>query len=174
MDIDWESLWIPSEPLLEIVIRGSAIYLALFFALRFLPRRTIGGVGPSDLLVIVLIADAVQQGMAGGYHSITEGLVLAGVICAWATFIDRLDYRFPHWNLAQAGPMKLIANGKFLRKNLERQQITEEELCAQLRQHGQDSPEGVASAVLEGDGHVSVILRNREQLRHAPRASGEK
>jgi uncharacterized membrane protein YcaP (DUF421 family) len=159
MEIDWETLFVPSHSLLEIVIRGSFIYLALFIAMRFLPRRTIGAMGPSDLLVVVLIADAVQNGMAGDYHSITEGLVLAAVIFGWATVIDWLDFRFPHWHLAEAGPLQVISNGKLLHQNLRRQMITEDEVISQLRQHGQESAKNVASAYLEGDGHLSVILR---------------
>jgi uncharacterized membrane protein YcaP (DUF421 family) len=164
-DIDWSSLFVPSESVIEIVIRGTVIYLALFLTMRFLPRRTIGAMGPSDLLVVVLIADAVQNGMSGSYESITEGIVLAGVIFGWATFIDWLDFKFPHWHIAQAGPLPLVSNGKILHKNMKRQQITEEELMSQLRQHGQDSPEAVTKAVLEGDGHFSVILRHREPLK---------
>jgi uncharacterized membrane protein YcaP (DUF421 family) len=161
--MDWEALFIPTDSLLGIVIRGTCIYLALFFALRVLPRRTVGAMGPSDLLVIVLLADAVQNGMAGEYHSITEALVLVAVIFAWATFIDWLDFKFPHWHLASAGPLPIIANGKLLHDNMKRQQITEDEVLSQLRQHGQESPRLVAKAYLEGDGHFSVILRSRDE-----------
>ncbi|HUP29408.1 MAG TPA: DUF421 domain-containing protein, partial [Usitatibacter sp.] len=84
-DIDWSSLFVPSGSIVEIVIRGTIIYLALFLAMRFLPRRTAGAMGPSDLLVVVLIADAVQNAMSGSYESITEGAMLAFVIFGWAT-----------------------------------------------------------------------------------------
>jgi uncharacterized membrane protein YcaP (DUF421 family) len=84
MGIDWEKLLVPSGSLAEIVIRGTVIYLALFAAVRLLPRRTVGSLGSSDLLVLVVIADAVQNGMAGEYRSITEGLALAGTIFGWA------------------------------------------------------------------------------------------
>jgi uncharacterized membrane protein YcaP (DUF421 family) len=164
-DIDWSALFVPSESLVEIVIRGTVIYLALFLAMRFLPRRTIGAMGPSDLLVVVLIADAVQNAMAGSYESITEGIVLAMVIFGWATLIDWLDYKLPHLHIAQAGPLPVIINGQLMRKNMQRQQVTEEEVMSQLRQHGQDSPEGVTRAVLEGDGHFSVILRHGKPLK---------
>lgn len=65
-DLDWSTLLIPTESLVEIAIRGTVVYLVLFLAMRLLPRRTIGALGPSDLLVVVLIADAVQNAMAGG------------------------------------------------------------------------------------------------------------
>lgn len=159
-DIDWSALFVPTESVIALVIRGSFIYLALFLSLRFLPRRTIGALGPSDLLVIVLIADAVQNGMSGGYQSITEAVILAAVIFGWATLIDWLDFKFPERHIASAAPVTVIVNGRMLHKNMARQQITEDELIEQLRQHGQDSPANVARAVIEGDGHVSVILRH--------------
>jgi uncharacterized membrane protein YcaP (DUF421 family) len=161
----WETLFIPSESVLEIFIRGTAIYLVLFSAFRFLPRRTIGVMGPADLLVVVLIADAVQQGMAGGYKSITEALVLAGTIIGWAIVIDWLDFKFPRWHLAAAGPLQIVSNGELLRENMKRDKITEDEVMSQLRQHGQDSPRSVAKAFVEGDGHFSVILRSREPMK---------
>lgn len=159
MDVDWQALFIPSGSLVELFIRGSAVYLALFLVLRVLPRRTMGGMGPSDILIIVLIADAVQEAMAGKYESITEGLVLAATILSWAVAIDWLDYRFPKLHLSDGKEIPLIRNGRIIRRNLDRQKITEDEVMAQLRQHGLSSEKDVEAAYLEGDGHVSVLLR---------------
>ncbi|HUP29045.1 MAG TPA: YetF domain-containing protein, partial [Usitatibacter sp.] len=128
---------------------------------------TAGAMGPSDLLVVVLIADAVQNAMSGSYESITEGAMLAFVIFGWATLIDWLDYKFPDLHIAEAAPKTLVLNGKFMRKNMARQLVTEEEVLAQLRQHGQESPQAVARAVMEGDGHISVILKNRGEVQPA-------
>lgn len=157
-DVDWSALFVPGGSLLEIAIRGTIIYLALFLVMRFLPRRTMGQASASDILVIVLIADAVQNAMSDDYRSITEGLALAGVIIAWTLLIDWLDLRFPHWNLASGKELPLIEDGKLIHRNLERQLITEEELMAQLRLHGLDSTRNVRRAFIEGDGHFSVLL----------------
>ena len=82
MGIDWQEIFIPSGSLLAIFVRGTIIYLVLFATMRLLPRRTIGTMGASDVLVIVLIADAVQNGMSDEYKSVTEGLFLALVLTA--------------------------------------------------------------------------------------------
>ena len=158
-EIDWQQILIPSGSVLEIFVRGTIIYLALFVTMRFIPRRAIGSMGPSDLLVVVLIADAVQNGMSDGYESVTEALVLAATIIGWALFIDWLDHRFPQWHLAEGKPLPLISEGKLMVENMKRQQITEGEVMAQLRQHGLDSPRTVVSAFLEGDGRISVLTR---------------
>jgi uncharacterized membrane protein YcaP (DUF421 family) len=160
-EVDWGRLLVPSGSLAEIAIRGSVIYLILFAVMRFLPRREVGGVSASDILVIVLIADAVQEGMAGRYESITEGLLLAATIFFWATVIDFLDFRFPQLKLAEGGPTPIVREGRLLRKHMERQKVTEEEVMAQLRQHGYQRLDEVSAAYIEGDGHFSVIGRRR-------------
>ena len=165
-ELDWQEILVPSKSVLEMFVRGTMIYLVLFATMRFLPRRTIGGMGPSDLLVVVLIADAVQNGMSHDYESVTEGIVLAFTIFGWAFLIDWLDHRFPHWHVAEGRPLLLVSNGELVRDNLRRQQITEEEVMAQLRQHGLDTPRNVVSAFLEGDGRISVLTRSERA--HSP------
>lgn len=171
LGIDWAGLFVPSGSLAEIVVRGTVIYLVLFVAMRLLPRREIGGMGAADILVVVLIADAVQNGMSGEYRSVTEGVLLAAVIFGWASLIDWLDYRFPHWHLAEAKEIPLIRNGQLLRRNMARDHITEEEILAQLRMHGIEGTEDVAAAYLEGDGRLSVILRGKRQHLAPPPSS---
>ena len=158
-EVDWSELFVPSGSLAAIAIRGTIVYLVLFTAMRLLPRRTIGQASASDLLIIVLIADAVQNAMAGEYRSITEGVLLAAVIIGWALLIDWLDHRFPHLQLSGGKELLLIEDGKLLRRNMARQLITEEEVLAQLRQHGLDSPAQVRKGYIEGDGHFSLLLR---------------
>jgi len=158
-DVDWSRLFAPSGSLLEVFLRGSVIYLVLFTLMRVLPRREVGGVAASDILVIVLIADAVQNGMAGKYESITEGVVLAGTIYFWSTLIDWVDFRFPDLRLAEGRPVAVIRNGRLMRKNMEREKVTEDEVMAQLRLHGYRNLGEVVAAYIEGDGHFSVLGR---------------
>ena len=167
-ELDWSRLVVPSESLVEIALRGTIIYLVLFAAMRVLPRRTLAEAGPSDLLVIVLIADAVQNAMAGEYRSISEGLLLAGTIIGWALLIDWLDHRYPHWHLSAGEPLILIDDGKLVHANLRRQLITEDEVMAQLRQHGIDSPKHVRKGFIEGDGHFTLLLHGGIPLRKPP------
>lgn len=171
-DVDWAKLFVPTLPLMEVFIRGSLIYLVLFFVMRVLPRREVGGLGAADVLVIVIIADAVQNGMSGKYESITEGLLLAGTIFGWATLIDWLDYRFPSLHLAEGPPLLVVRKGRLVRRNMRHEQVTEDEVMAQLRQHGYESLEDVAAAYIEGDGQFSVIgKRSGRDRPHKPRAA---
>src|SRR5688572_25946632 len=81
--VDWNKIFIPDTPLLEIFVRGSIMYLALFFVLRFVLKRQAGSVGITDLLVVVLMADAAQNAMADDYKSLPDGLALIGTLVFW-------------------------------------------------------------------------------------------
>lgn len=103
--------------------------------------------------------------MQGGADTLTEGLLLAAVVVGWATFIDCLDYKLPSWNITSARPKELVRNGKLLQENMAREHITEDEVMAQLRQHGLASAKDVVVAYIEGDGHMSVIVKGGTPLK---------
>jgi uncharacterized membrane protein YcaP (DUF421 family) len=157
LKIDWHSAFVPTTSLVEIVLRGTLVYLLLFFILRVL-RREAGALGISDLLVVVLIADAAQNGMAGEYKSVTEGALLVATIAAWDYLIDWLSYHFPGFGrLLRPAPLPLVKDGQLLRRNMRRELISTEELMSQLREQGVESLSDVKRCYLEGDGHISVI-----------------
>jgi uncharacterized membrane protein YcaP (DUF421 family) len=159
LQIDWKSVFIPSSRVAEIFLRGTIVYLFLFFGLRFF-RREAGALGISDLLVVVLIADAAQNAMSAEYKSITEGLVLVMTIVGWDYFLDWLAYKFPKARrILRAAPLPLVKDGRMLRRNMRKELITEEDLMSQLREQGVESVEEVKACYLEGDGHISVITR---------------
>jgi uncharacterized membrane protein YcaP (DUF421 family) len=160
--MDWEGLFVPGGSILELVVRGTVLYLALFVMLRLLPRRQLGSLGVSDVLVIVLIADAAQNGLAGEYTSITEGIVLVATILFWDYMIDFIDHRFPGLHLNTSRPKLLVENGRLFKRNMERENMSEDDLMSQLRQHGIEHLRDVKRAYAEGEGHISVI-RARNQ-----------
>jgi uncharacterized membrane protein YcaP (DUF421 family) len=167
MQVDWGSMFIPTIHVGEIILRGTIIYLFLFFLLRVL-RREAGAIGISDLLVVVLIADAAQNAMASVYKSITEGIVLIATIVFWDYFLDWLGYRIPQVRrLLRPAAMLLIKDGQLQRRNMRHEMITEEEMMAQLREQGIETLGEVKKCYLEGDGHISVIKKgsNKEEPR---------
>ncbi len=145
-------------PAWELIVRGTMIYWFLFLLFRFVLRRDPGSNGLADILLVVLISDATQNGMAGEYKSIAEGMVLIGTIAAWNVWIDWMSFRFPWFiKFAEARMIPLIRHGRILRANLQRQMITEEDLKRQLRLQGVEDPQRVKHAALESDGSVSVV-----------------
>jgi len=158
--VDWAGMFGLSVPPLEIVIRGSAMYLFLFLMFRVVVRRRVGAVGMADILVLVIVADAAQNGMSGEYKSVTDGAILVGTILAWDMLIDWLNYRVPALrNWLEAPPLLLVRDGRLLHRNLRHEFVTEEELEAKLRQKGVKDVSEVAEARMESDGEISVIKR---------------
>jgi uncharacterized membrane protein YcaP (DUF421 family) len=156
--IDWQSMFVPTESILEIVIRGTIMYLAMYFLLRIF-RRQSGNIGIADLLVIVVIADAAQNGMAGDSKSITEAVILILTIILWDFFFDWLGYKSAFIDkYLSPNPLLLVENGRILRRNLEKELITEDELMSALRQQGQEDLKAVKKCYLESNGRFSVLL----------------
>ena len=174
MSVDWNSVFMPTIGIAEIVLRGTIMYLGLFAVLRFVGRRQAGNFGPADLLVIVLIADAAQNGLGKEYGSVTEGLTLVLTIVGWEYLIDWLQYRYPALRPILTAPsLTLIEDGRVDRSNLRHELLTEDELCSQLREKNVLSYSEVKIAKLEGDGRLSVIkgIHERQEKRPALRVA---
>jgi uncharacterized membrane protein YcaP (DUF421 family) len=160
LSLDWGEIFGLTVSPLELIVRGTAMYLMLFVLFRVVIRRRVGAVGMADILVLVIIADAAQNGMSGEYRSVTEGLILVGTILAWNALIDWLNFRVPAlqgW--LEPPPLLLVHNGRLLHRNLRHEFVTEEELRSKLREKGVADLSEVAQAHMETDGTISVIKR---------------
>jgi uncharacterized membrane protein YcaP (DUF421 family) len=169
-EVDWHSLFVPTVSLLELVLRGSLMYLVVFAMMRFF-RRESGALSTADLLVLVVVADAAQNAMASEYHSVTEGTILVGTIVSWNYGLDWLAYRFPRVRrLLNPPPLLLIENGRLQRRNLRAEMLTEADLAGHLREQGIEDFAEVSRCYLEGDGHLSVIKRSSAEDARPPKA----
>lgn len=158
--IQWEQMLTFTVSPVELFIRGTLTYLFLFCLFRFVVHRDVGGLGVSDLLVLVIIADASQNAMAGEYKSIVDGFVLIGTIIGWSFALNQLSYRFEvvrRFMLPR--PLCLIRDGIKQERNLKRELIADEELKEMLREHEIENIADVKRAYLEADGQVTVIKK---------------
>jgi uncharacterized membrane protein YcaP (DUF421 family) len=159
--VDWRSIFVPDTPILEIVVRGTLVYLALFLILRVVLKREAGGISITDILVVVLIADAAQNAMAGDYKSLPDGVLLVGVLVFWSFALDWLAFHVPAFGrFVHPPPLPLVRDGRILRRNLRKELVSEDELMSMLREQGVSELADVAEAHLEGDGKVSVIQKD--------------
>jgi uncharacterized membrane protein YcaP (DUF421 family) len=161
--IDWRGIFVPEYSLLEMVVRGTLMYLVVFVLVRVMSKRQIGGLGPSDVLVIVLLAEVAGNGFtASDYRSVSEGAVLAATLLGWTYVLEWLGNRFPAVErLIREPKLKLVENGRMLRRNMQAELITREELLSQLREKGLEDCKDVAAAYMEADGRISVIKKKR-------------
>jgi len=162
IQVDWKSVFVPSLSLFEVILRGSLIYLFLFVVLRLL-RRGAGAIGISDLLVVVLIADAAQNALGSEYRSVTEGVVLVLTIVGWDYLFDWLGFRIPGLRpLLRPPALLLIKDGKLQKRNLRKEMLNEEELLGELREQGVADIEDVKFSFMESNGHISVVKKNKK------------
>lgn len=142
----------------EIVVRGTAVYWLLFLIFRFILRRDIGSVTVADVLVLILIADASQNAMAGEYRTVSEGTLLIATIVGWNYALDWASFHSP-WlsRLASPPPLLLVRHGRVLMRNLQQELLTTDELMSKLRSQGVDDVSKVRKAYMESDGTISVL-----------------
>jgi uncharacterized membrane protein YcaP (DUF421 family) len=161
--IDWNVMFVPTRNLLEFVVRGSLMYLLILAGFRMF-RREAGELSVSDLLVVVLIADAAQNGMADEYKSVTEGVTVVATIFGWNFVLDWLAYRSRFvYRLLHPPSLLLVRNGHIQHRNLRSELITRQDLLVQLREQGVEDVRSVKKAYLESDGRVSVIRNDTHQ-----------
>ena len=142
----------------ELVVRGTAVYWFLFLLFRFVLRRDAGSDAIADIMMLVLIADASQNAISGGYETLADGAVVVMTLAAWNYLLDWVSYRSPAMRrLLQPSPLMLVRNGQVLRANLRREMVTTDELMAAMRQQGIDNIALVKSARMEADGLITVI-----------------
>lgn len=158
LNIDWQDIFVPSVPVLEIVIRGSIMYLVLFALLRLTFRRIGGSIGLADVLMIALVAAAAQNAIAREHRSVTDGVLLIATIAFWSYTLDWLGHHSPAFQkFYHPPPLLLVRNGRLIHRNMRLELITEDELMTQLRRAGFDNLEEVTEAFMEGDGSITFV-----------------
>ena len=159
---DWSSLFALEAPLLETLLRATVVFLAIFVLMRVIGQREAGGLGITDVLLVVLVAEATAGGLGRTSESLTDSILLVATILLWSLVIDAVAYRSPRLaRILKARPRPLIQDGRPNRKVLRRELMSEDELMAQMRLHGVTSVDDVERAYLEPNGMISVIRRDR-------------
>jgi len=147
--------------LLEIFLRTGLIYAAVMIGMRLSGKREIGQMTPLDLVLLLLIANAVQNAMTGPDTTLTGGLTAAATlffINAMVALITRKSSKVRHF--VEGSPTPLIHHGKILEGNLAREKLSKDELYEALREHGISEAGDVELAMLEIDGSISTLRKD--------------
>ncbi|MET8114412.1 DUF421 domain-containing protein [Streptomyces prasinus] len=157
---DWNAVFVPSVPPLELFVRGTVSFLVLLAMMRVIGQRESGGLGVSDILLVVLVAEAMAPGLEGDSSAIPDGLLVAATIVFWSLTIDAVAYRWSFLaHILKARPRPLVEDGRLNRRAMRRELMTEEEVRVQLRLHGVDDLSDISRAYLEPNGMISIIQR---------------
>jgi len=158
-----------------VVVRTIVVYVALLVGLRLAGKRELGQLTSFDLVVILLVSNAVQNAMVGPDTSLVGGLVAAATLLLVNQLVGRLDLQWPWLHRQLVGQPSLLVNrGRFVDDHLRREGLTRDEVFEALREHGVTSLDQVQMAVLEVDGTISVVPAEAQTSRTRRRVRGRK
>ena len=155
------------EPLLDVTLRSLTVYLFMLLCLRLFGKNQLSQLNAGDVILLLLISNAVQNAMVGENTSLEGGLIAALVLFSANFLLKRLMFRnktVRDW--VEEEPRILVKDGKTDLQMLQEVKITSEELLEVIREHGVERVEEVKLAVLEVDGNISIISLDRNEQTH--------
>ncbi|HLN14182.1 MAG TPA: YetF domain-containing protein [bacterium] len=165
----WHNMFVPELSVAEKIIRPILVYLFLVLVLRLAGRRELAQLNSFDLVVLMMLANTVQNATIGNDNSLVGGLIGVSALLLVNYVVVRLLYVRPRLDrLVEGGPTLLIKDGKVLRRNLAKEAISEGQLMEAVRKQGLATVGQVAEAVLETGGVISVVPSTtaEERMRH--------
>jgi len=151
-------MWNMAVPWWELVVRGVVVYVFLLALLRITGKRQVGQLAPFDLVLLLVLANAVQNSMNAGDNSLIGGLIIATTLIGLNFLVSLVTHRNKKLEaIVEGRPQILIHNGKLFEDVMAKAQLTHHELNAALRRSGCGSVAEVHSAILENNGAISVV-----------------
>jgi uncharacterized membrane protein YcaP (DUF421 family) len=146
---------------MDIVLRGIVVFFALYVLMRVIGRRELSKLEPFDLILLIILGDAVQQGLTQDDYSLTGALLAIGTIAVLQVTFSYVNYRFPRVRPVLNGePIVVVQDGRPIDRNLKRERLTLDDLAESARLQGIGSLDDVAWGVLETSGTISFIKKN--------------
>ena len=159
-----ESIFKLSIPWWELVIRSFLIYAVFFVGLRLFGKRELGQFTVYDLVLVLLVANALQPAITGPDNSVTGGVIIIAVLLLINRGVAMLRSYWPAFDrLVEPPPTVVCQDGKVLQKNLEKEGLSVNDVEMALREHGVDTVGDCKLAVLENDGSISVVSKDSPQ-----------
>jgi uncharacterized membrane protein YcaP (DUF421 family) len=148
-------------PWWELIVRSFLIYAVFFVGLRLFGKRELGQFTIFDLVLVLLVANALQPAITGPDNSLTGGVIIILTLLLLNRLIAVLRSYWPAFDhLIEPPPTVVVEDGKLLKKNLEKEGLSESDVEMALREHGVDKIQSAKLAVLENDGSISVVDKN--------------
>jgi uncharacterized membrane protein YcaP (DUF421 family) len=143
---------------MDIVLRATVIFIALYLLVRLMGKRELGQMTPFELIVLIVIGDLIQQGVTQNDFSLTGAIIAISTIAFLAVAMSWATYFWP-WaeRLLEGQPRVIVRDGEILQANLRRDRLTRSEIEAEMRLAGIGHLRDVAWAILETQGKISFI-----------------
>jgi uncharacterized membrane protein YcaP (DUF421 family) len=145
---------------MDLVLRTSAVFFFLLVLTRVIGRRELSSLQPFDLILLIVLGDAVQQGLTQDDYSVTGSVLVVGTFAVLQVFISWIGFRFPQTRpILEGEPIIIMQDGKPIESNLKRERLCLQEIAEEARKQNIAKLEDVQWAVLETNGQVSFIKR---------------
>jgi uncharacterized membrane protein YcaP (DUF421 family) len=146
---------------MDIAIRGVVLYVFLILVMRVTGRRELSALGPVDLVLLIVLGDAIQQGLTQDDYSVTGAIIAVSTIATMQVISSYLAYRSKRARrVLEGNPIVIIQDGAFVTKNLARERMTMDEVCESMRLSQIGSVEDVAWGILESNGEISFVPKS--------------
>jgi uncharacterized membrane protein YcaP (DUF421 family) len=146
---------------MDIVLRAIALYVFVVFIMRVIGRRELSSMTPFDLVLLIILGDAIQQGLTQDDYSVTGAVLAIATIATLQVSTSYLSFRWGKARRVLEGqPVVLVDRGEVVHKNMKRERMTESELAEEARQQQIPSIEQIDWAILESNGSISFIKKN--------------
>jgi uncharacterized membrane protein YcaP (DUF421 family) len=147
---------------MDIAIRAIVLYAFLIFVMRITGRRELSSLSAVDLVLLIVLGDAIQQGLTQDDYSVTGAVIAVSTLALMQVGSAYVTFRFKRLRRVLEGePVVVIEDGKLLEDNLRRERMTPDEIAEEMRLQQIASFDEVAWGILERNGQVSFIRKQR-------------
>jgi uncharacterized membrane protein YcaP (DUF421 family) len=145
---------------MDIVFRAVFLYIFVVFVMRVIGRRELSSMTPFDLILLIVVGDALQQGLTQDDYSVTGAVLAVATIATLQVFTSYLSFRSRRARkLLEGQPLVVVEKGKLVDQNLKRERITPDEVTEEMRQQQIGSLDEIEWGILESNGSISFIKK---------------
>jgi uncharacterized membrane protein YcaP (DUF421 family) len=146
---------------MDIALRAIVLYVFVMLVMRVTGRRELSTLSPVDLVLLIVLGDAIQQGLTQDDYSVTGAVIAVSTLATMQVMSSYLAFKSKRARrILEGNPIVIIQDGAFIAKNLERERMTMEEVCESMRLSQIASVQDVAWGILESNGDISFIEKS--------------
>ena len=146
---------------MDLVVRAVFVFGFVFLLTRVIGKRELSSLQPFDLILLIVLGDALQQGLTQDDYSLTGAVLVVGTIAVLQVFVSWLSYRFPRARpILEGEPLIIVQDGEVIERNLKRERLTVEEIAEEARRQQIAHLSDVRFAILETSGTISFITKS--------------
>jgi uncharacterized membrane protein YcaP (DUF421 family) len=146
---------------MDLAFRAIFLFSFVYLLTRVIGRRELSSLEPFDLILLIVIGDAIQQGLTQDDYSVTGALIVVGTFAILQVFVSYVSFRFRALRpMLDGEPIVVVQDGQAIERNLKRERLTVDEVLVEARQQQLTSLDEIAWAVLETSGKISIVPKS--------------